>query len=68
MKKVLAVLLLAALPLVAAADVVIPPETTGATAVEKSRTAWPIVFLSVAGVAMVLLIAARRRKAAPPAQ
>jgi len=67
MKKLLAVLVLVALPLIAVADVAVPPETTGSTAAEKSRTAWPVVFLSVAGVAMVVLIAARRRKPAPPA-
>jgi hypothetical protein len=64
MKKTIAVLVLALLPLLAVADVVVPPETTGGTATQEVRRAWPVVFLSVAGVALVILIAARRRKAA----
>ncbi|HEX6095078.1 MAG TPA: hypothetical protein VF432_02050 [Thermoanaerobaculia bacterium] len=67
MKKAVAVLALALPSLVAAADVVVPPETTGATAVEKA-TQWPMVFLMVAGVGLVIAIAARRRKAATPAK
>ena len=68
MNKTIAVLVLALLPLAVLADVAVPPETTGASAVETTQRAWPLVFLLVAGVAVVILIAARRRKAIPPAQ
>ena len=50
--------------LVAAADVVSPPEAVARQATRH----WPLVFLMVAGVALIIVIAARRRKAAPPQQ
>ncbi len=67
MKKTFAGLAWLLLPLVAAADVAVPPETTGSTAQEVAAR-WPLVFLMVAGVALIIGIAARRRKAVPPAQ
>lgn len=67
MKKTIAVLLLALLSVAVMADVAVPPETTGASATATDSRAWPLVFLFVIGVALVILIAARRaRKTTPP--
>jgi hypothetical protein len=68
MNKTIAVLMLALLPLLAVADVAVPPETTGANATATDSRAWPLVFLLVTGVALIILIAARRRRAVPPVQ
>lgn len=68
MKKMIALLVLALLSLAVMADVAVPPETTGASATATESRAWPLVFLFVTGVALVILVAARRaRKNTPPA-
>lgn len=67
MRKTIAVLLLALLSFAAMADVAVPRETTDANATATDSRAWPLVFLFVIGVALVILIAARRaRKITPP--
>ena len=68
MNKTIAVLMLALLPLLAVADVAVPPETTGANATATDSRAWPLVFVLVTGVALIILIAARRRRSVPPVQ
>lgn len=61
MNKMIAGLASVWLPLCAAADVVSMPEAAARSATRH----WPLVFLLVTGVALIILIAARRRKAAP---